>query len=381
MPRLDGVDVLRGLSIFAVVLLHIGIRFQLVAEVHLGKDWPPRLARFVWSNGGNGVTVFFAVSGFLITLTSIRRFGGLKAMRPAVFYRIRFARIMPLLLLLLAVLSVLHLANVDGYHIRLKVFTLAEALFSALTFHLNWLEATRNFYLPACWTVLWSLSIEEMFYLFFPLACVVLLRWRYGIWLWAGVALAFVAMGPFARTVWNTTSLARENSYIAGMASIALGCLTALVADWWGRRGGAVSSVWLRVIAVAGWAMILVIAIWPRWYVLHVLGRSGTDDTVLVLAACLVMLPVALRPAHGSRWSAPVRWLGRHSYEVYLGHEFVVVAGASLLARWFAQGASRGVLAGFVVAIVGVAAGLGWALARFFSEPMNRRLRGARAAK
>ena len=84
------------------------------------------------------------------------------------FYRIRFARIAPLLLLLLAVLSLLHLGNVQGFRIPAKTTTLPRALFAALTYHLNWLEALHG-YLPGNWDVLWSLSVEEMFYLFFPL--------------------------------------------------------------------------------------------------------------------------------------------------------------------------------------------------------------------
>ena len=133
-----------------------------------------QLAHLLLRNGDNGVTVFFAVSGFLITLTSLRRFGSLGAMRPLMFYRIRFARIAPLLLVLLAVLSLLHLGHVEGFRIPAKTTTLPRALFAALTFHLNWLEAVHG-YLPANWDVLWSLSVEEMFYLFFPLICVVLL--------------------------------------------------------------------------------------------------------------------------------------------------------------------------------------------------------------
>jgi peptidoglycan/LPS O-acetylase OafA/YrhL len=196
VPRLDNIDVLRGISILAVVLLHILIRFSFV-HIHLGHDWPRLSRRIVFNNGGNGVTLFFAISGFLITLTSLRRFGSLAGMRPAVFYRIRFARIMPLLLLLLAVLSILHLAHVDGFRINENFFTLPRALFSALTFHLNWLEASRNAWLPACWTVLWSLSIEEMFYLFFPIVCILLLRrGRWGTTAWLGLALLLVTLGP-----------------------------------------------------------------------------------------------------------------------------------------------------------------------------------------
>ena len=157
LSRLDGIDTLRGLSILAVVLLHIWIRLAL-DDVRMGRSWPPTLSHFVWFNGGNGVTVFFAVSGFLITLTSLRRFGSLAAMRPVTFYRIRFARIMPLLVLLLVVLSAFHLLHVDGFRLNAKHFTLPRALLAALTFHLNWLETARDSFLPACWTVLWSLS-------------------------------------------------------------------------------------------------------------------------------------------------------------------------------------------------------------------------------
>ena len=138
--------------------------------------FPRPIYHLLFTNGDNGVTLFFAISGFLITLTSIRRFGSLAAMRPAIFYRIRFARIAPLLFLLLAVLSVLHLAGVDGFRISPKVATLPQALFAALTFHINWLEASAHAYLPANWDVLWSLSVEEMFYLFFPLLCLCLFQ-------------------------------------------------------------------------------------------------------------------------------------------------------------------------------------------------------------
>jgi peptidoglycan/LPS O-acetylase OafA/YrhL len=303
-------------------------------------------------------------------------------MQPITFYRIRFARIMPLLVLLLVVLSALHLFHVRGFVIDATHFTLPRVLLAALTFHLNWLETARDAYLPACWTVLWSLSIEEAFYLFFPLACMVLLRWKHGSWLWIGLGLAFVAMGPFARTVWSTTDLSKENSYLAGMASIALGCLTARVTDVLSRRNIR-HAWWLLALQTVGWATILLIAIWPTWHhLLRPLGKTGTDDTLLALATCLVMLPVALRGTNGRWWSAPVRWFGRHSYEIYLSHEFLVVAAVNgLFEHRFKHPASRATLAALVIGIIAMTAPLGWALAKFFAEPMNRRLRGAAPPK
>src|SRR6266581_3572693 len=144
--------------------------------------------------------------------------------------------ILSVLLLLLAVLSLLHLGHVQGFRIPAKTTTLPRALFAALTFHLNWLEAVHG-YLPGNWDVLWSLSVEEMFYLFFPLLCVVLFRLRRGTFLFVALLLTFAAMGPFARTVWTTNPIWREKTYLGGMDGIALGCLCALATDRLLRRG------------------------------------------------------------------------------------------------------------------------------------------------
>lgn len=147
MPRFDTVDTLRGVSIVLVVLLHGRIR-MFFAGAQLKGTMPAWLLHLLFSNGGQGVTVFFAVSGFLITLTSIRRFGGLAGMRVPAFYRIRFARIAPPLLLLLAVLSLLHLMHCEPFVVSAKQGGLLRANLTALTFTLNWWESVRGF-LPA----------------------------------------------------------------------------------------------------------------------------------------------------------------------------------------------------------------------------------------
>jgi len=375
VPRLDGVDVLRGLSILAVVLLHIRLRLLFVAKINLRAAMPYWVFHPLFTNGDYGVTVFFAVSGSLIALTSLRRFGSLAAMRPRVFYRIRFARIAPLLLLILAVLSVLHLVHADGFRISAKMTTLPRALLAALTFHLNWLEAVHG-YLPANWDVLWSLSVEEMFYLFFPLVCVVLLRWKRGIGVFVVLLAAFVVMGPFARTAWTTNEIWQEKTYLGGMDGIALGVLTALLTDVYLRRSKTLRAAWLWAIQGVGVAMVALILFWPRWHWMHGLGKSGLDCTVLALGACLVIFATTVRGTAGRLWTAPVRWFGRHSYEVYMTHEFLVVWGTALYVRWH-----RGPLALWVVGILLLSAPLGWAVARCFSEPMNRRLRGAAPAR
>jgi len=369
--RFDGIDLLRGLSILFVILLHCRIRLHGFG-ILVNDTMPGWLFRILFWNGGNGVTVFFAISGFLITLTSLRRFGSLANIRAASFYRIRFARIAPLLLLLLAVLSLLHLIHAEGFQIRPSVGTLPRALLAALTLHINWYEAVHG-YLPANWDVLWSLSIEELFYLFFPLACLALLKWRRGTTAFVLLLLGIAGTGPFARTVWTTNPIWQGTSYLSGMSGIALGCLTALITDRLQRA----RPVWanakaLLAIQIAGAAMMLVIVVWPPWNWIKWLGRSGTDDTLLGLGTCLVMLATVLRARNGRAWSGPIRWFGRHSYEIYLTHEFVVVWMIALYAKVHA-----GSVLVWIAAVVALTTPLGWMVARWFSEPMNRRLRGA----
>ena len=381
-PRFEAIDLLRGLSILSVVLLHCWIRFAL-SGVRLGSGLAPWLRHLLLRNGGNGVTVFFAVSGFLITLTSVRRFHGLSKVQPLRFYRIRFARIAPLLLLVLAILSLLHWASLhfstfSAWHIR-KSIGLPRALLSALTFHLNRLEA-RTGYLPANWDVLWSLSVEEMFYLFFPLVSVAFLASRSPLrrigWpLLFLLAGALLVLGPWARSVWITTDIGQEKSYLGGMNAIAMGCLAGLLCDKL-AHAPPIRSRWRFAAETIGWVLILWIATWPQWDWLrninHFLARHDLDDTVLPLGVCFVMVTTVLRQSNGGGWlTAPVRWFGRYSYEVYLTHEFLVILGVAAYIRWHI-GQPRI----WTVAITLLTAPLGWAVAHWFSEPMNRWLRG-----
>ncbi len=134
---------------------------------------PIVLHRLLFESGPLGVWIFFSISGFLITMTSIRRFRSLQQLRPAAFYRIRFARIAPTLLAVLAVMSLLHLEHAPYFIVAPAFGSLRGALFAALTFQINWLQSLHG-WLPLGWLILWSLSVEEMFYLFFPLGCALL---------------------------------------------------------------------------------------------------------------------------------------------------------------------------------------------------------------
>jgi len=134
--RLDGIDLFRGPAIFFVLTNHINIRL-LGAKVPYLKFLPEQLAHFLVWKGQLGVPMFFVVSGFLITSMSLRRWDALRRISVRGFYLLRLARIGPLLLLMLAVLTALHFAKIEDFVVPAKTGGLGRALLAALTFHVK----------------------------------------------------------------------------------------------------------------------------------------------------------------------------------------------------------------------------------------------------
>jgi peptidoglycan/LPS O-acetylase OafA/YrhL len=359
--RIDGVDLLRALAIFFVLMNHVNIRL-VIAKVPYTMGWSHQLVDSLLYNGQSGVVIFFAVSGFLITSTTLRRWGSVSTVSVRDFYLLRFARIAPLLLSLLAVLSLLHIAKVKDFVVPAARGGLGRALIAALTFHVNVLEARRG-YLPGNWDILWSLSVEEMFYLFFPVVCRVFGRGKIII----AVLLIFVALGPFARTtLGHGNELWQEYSYLGGMSAIALGCLTAMALS-----RCRLSRRLLWAVGVTGILLFtFVLGFSIRAY--QWLGRSGLDMTVLALGTCMLIAIAAETQWRSPRFVAPFLILGQRSYEVYLTHMFVVF-GVLHLFVW--AGKPMWAVPVFFISVIFLAGVLGTVVARFYSEPMNRSLR------
>lgn len=359
---MDGVDLLRGLAIFFVLMNHVNMRL-LGAKVPYTQGLPDQLVSSLVWNGQFGVQIFFAVSGFLITSTTLRRWGSLAQVNVREFYQLRFARIAPLLVLLLVMLSGLHLAQVRSFVVSRESGGLGGALLAALTFRINVLEA-RTTYLPASWDILWSLSVEEMFYLFFPLACRLFRRGR----MLAIPLCLFVVLGPVARSrAFNPNPVWREYSYLGGMDAIALGCLTALL-----LARHRVSSKVLGTIGCVGMAlMVFSLGFSVRAYGWG-LGRNGLNMTILAAGTCMVILLAAQTRWRAPRFLRPLIRLGRRSYEVYLTHVFVVLG---LFELFVVAGKPVKAVPWLFLAVLLSASALGESVARGFSEPVNRWLR------
>jgi peptidoglycan/LPS O-acetylase OafA/YrhL len=360
--RLDGVDLLRGLAILFVVLNHVHMRLLIAGIPYVANSLKPLVAALVW-NGQFGVQIFFAVSGFLITSMTLRRWRSLANVAIRDFYLLRFARIAPLLIVLLLILTVLHYAGIEQYVVSQKTGGIHRALLAALTFHVNVLQSRRG-WLPANWGILWSLSVEEMFYLFFPLLARFLGRNNFFIF----VLFGFVALGPFARTIFaHGNEIWSEQSYLGGMDAIALGCLTALATNRVEFSRRTLHGLW-----VAGAIIISFILFGLRLAYLPIIGELGLDMTIIALGTCMIIIPAAQIHWRAPLLLAPLLHLGRRSYEIYLTHMFVVFAFFGIFLRYGSPAWSVPLL--FLFTIIAIAV-VGHIVARLFSEPMNRYFR------
>ncbi|HEY2820713.1 MAG TPA: acyltransferase [Candidatus Acidoferrum sp.] len=360
--RVDGVDLLRGLAILLVLLNHVNMRL-VIEHVPYTAGFPkPLVHAFVW-NGQFGVQIFFAISGFLITSITLKRWGALRDIKIRDFYLLRLARIGPLLLALLAVLSVLHFAGLKDFVVSAKTGGIGRALLAALTFHVNVLEARRG-YLPGNWDVLWSLSVEEMFYLFFPIAAWLLGRVK----LFVPFLFVFIVLGPFGRTILaHGNDTWQEYSYLGGMDAIALGCLTALIAS-----RAKFSPTALRILAWTGLALVIGLLAFSGFPFLFPLGATGLEETLLAIGACMVIIAAARTQWQCPAMLRPFRRLGQRSYEVYLTHMFVVFAFFHL---FLAMDKPMWFVPVFFIATIIVAGILGDLVASLYSDRMNASLR------
>jgi peptidoglycan/LPS O-acetylase OafA/YrhL len=284
MPSLDG---MRALSILLVLFAH-------AATTQGAPLWMDKPA-FV-SLGNVGVRFFFLISGFLITTLLLRELEAKGRIDLKAFFVRRAYRILPALLVYIGVIWLLYLAGVLDLRYRVLSQQTSDSaipdLLHALSFTVNY-QHDYNWY----FNHLWSLSVEEQFYLLWPLALVGLGLARAR---WFALAVLFVA--PACRLLMHTVgwgpeiALSREFQAVAD--ALATGCLGAIWHQrlsgqaWFARlvRGPAVPLGGL-LIAV-GYGVALVYR--PAAYVA---GQTAANFGILLLLLHLV--------------GHPGSWLGR----------------------------------------------------------------------
>ncbi len=262
--RLAGLDGLRALAIMAVLVFH------------LDPTWLP--------GGFLGVDIFFVVSGFLITTLLVRERVASGRIDLPGFWSRRARRLIPALLV--CVPAAVLLARLSEGDLLVGI---GRQVLGAATFTSNWLEihAGTDYFAatsPQLLMNLWSLAVEEQFYLLWPLAVLGLLAVTRRPEARAGAALAFAYAAP--HRAWTTS--AWWAAHRRQVAVAALGTLLGLMALI-GEDSALTFRGGILLACVATTALVLV-----------VVERPGRLRAVLELPAA--------------------RWVGARSYGIYLWH-------------------------------------------------------------
>lgn len=358
------IDLLRGTAISVVLLLHFHLAYGLHKSAF--AEWiPVPLLKMLLINGNFGVTIFFVISGFLITSATLQRYGTLAAIDWRTFYVQRAARIWPPLLLALAIivslgcLGLSQFANTDGdHHLPASFFWLAAG--SVLTFWHNVLMQQVGWFNYAL-NVYWSLSVEEVFYLAFPMLCLLLKRERWLIAVW----MILMALGPYYRSLHADDELFFECGYLACFDAIAMGCIAAIIAKRtdWGRYLGNLVQMLLALLLVA-------------CYLRGIYGHEVWGFSLVAMVVAILLIGVsqhaASLPARWNLLSRGVAWLGAHSYELYLFHIIVLAA----MRQWIPSDVMPNeVKPTWLVTFLVVSMVLAGLLRFTFTEPINGRIR------
>lgn len=363
--RNRGIDVLRGISILTVILLHLNIQVPF-KESYLGELLPRFwYSIFFWS-GFYGVVIFFVISGYLITNSALKKWGSLPELSVRKFYIFRFARIMPLLLLLMIILSSLHLLGVSGFVLHPEKVSLGRAIFAALTFHFNWLEIQIG-YPPGNWDILWSLSIEETFYFCFPIIALFARKE----WHFVALISIFFIISPWARVALYPDNELGDRNHLAYIDSIATGCIIALVA-----HRVKISKTLRSTLMILGWGMVIFIFAFRKMAYQMGLTKTGIYISILSLGLGLIILWMHGRHADGFRKGylglRPLEWLGKYSYEIYLSHMFIVIFAVKYFKHLELSGEW---IYGLYLIVIVLSYSLGFLISNYFSEPLNAKIR------
>ncbi|QPZ39171.1 acyltransferase family protein [Paramicrobacterium chengjingii] len=301
-----GLDGLRALAVAGVLVYHL---------------FPGALP-----GGFIGVDVFFVISGFLITSLLMREHHTQGRISLSGFWTRRARRIIPALVLVVTASTTI--ALVIGGDVLVRI---GRQILGAATFSYNWVEITTggsyfDALSPEMFRTLWSLAVEEQFYIVWPLLLLALLllpsRWlRAGVLVAASIGSALWMAHLFAPGADATRVYYGTDTHAFGLL---IGAALAVLLE--GRLGAGLPRSNGRATRVT-FDVAGTIALVGVGALAFSLG-DGDDFTYrggLALASLLtvIVIAAAIRPRSvlGSRLDAgALRWLGRRSYGVYLWH-------------------------------------------------------------
>jgi peptidoglycan/LPS O-acetylase OafA/YrhL len=355
--RVAGLDGVRAIAVTLVILFH------LTPGTTIG--------------GYLGVDLFFVVSGYLITTLLLRERNETGRIGLGAFWSRRARRLLPALAVLVLICCSAAWAIGDDVLVGLGLQVLGAATFSS-----NWLllAAGSSYFgdsLPELFRNLWSLAVEEQFYLVWPLLLVLVL-----VRMPRPLRLVLVGLLAAASAVAMAVlySPADPNRVYYGTDThafgLAIGAFLAMLAITWPRRALEWSRAGRRVLGVAGPAALLALlgfAVLMPGDAAFVF-QGGLVIVALLTAVMIATLLVPNTPLGRLLDLGLFRWVGKRSYGLYLWHWPVFVLVVSALPGWQRDGASGWALGGIALAISVAAATLSY---RFIEEPIRRRGFGA----
>ncbi len=206
MKYIKGFDALRGVSIILVLLTHLGL-YDLLPENNFFKE---RLWLLI--SGTTGVQIFFTLSGFLITKILLSELSEYQSIKYSFFYKRRFLRLLPPLLIFYFVIAVLMYFE--------KIQTTFIGYFVSLFYLYNFVP---NRYYTGELGHTWSLALEEQYYLMWPFILPFFYRRKTFILLIAGIILTCIAAVYLYPLIPLTEHFKSERWFIPAVAPIMIG--------------------------------------------------------------------------------------------------------------------------------------------------------------
>jgi len=295
-PSLDGI---RGISILVVMAFN---------------------AHLPYVEGGYiGVSIFFVLSGFLITSLLVQEYDRTSSISLRNFYYRRALRLLPALFALMLMVS----AYAAVLQPREKAITTWKGVLYALFYVANWAQIGEHGVGIGALSHAWSLSVEEQFYILWPLLLIVLLRfgWKrkwivslllvlisasviWSAWLWSGGS-------HHLRMYFGSDTRANE---------LLIGCLTALLLHWGvvPSQSREVRNAFRLISFLSAAAIIFMIIKIP---VFSGFLYSG-GFALIAIGTALIMIDVLIFPSRFSKALEfqPLVWMGKVSYGLYLWH-------------------------------------------------------------
>ena len=312
MKHIKSLDGIRGYAIIAVMIYHFTIGFQQSASLNEWEQGLALLLNVFWM----GVDLFFVMSGFLITSLLCRDVNNSHYYQR--FYIRRFLRIFPLFYALLFVLTILLPWLSEGFSEKTALFQENSIWF--WTYLVNWRIAYVGDFELFQGGYMWSLAVEEQFYLIWPL----IIKWgRDRLVQICGGLFAFGLAVKIGMVIYGTTGTALYTSTFTHMDALLLGSVLAVLkgeGDFSTRLVRHLGALALCAIAVLVGLILVEGKLGFEYVSVSAIGLPA----IALIGAYILVKGVSVSPEHRLTrvlQNRVVMYFGKLCYGLYLLHQ------------------------------------------------------------